>query len=75
MMHNLKTTLAYDGDGATVSLSVSFANAVEAIQFTGRLAALCRGSSNPPSVMTRGQRTLPPLKGDPDGRFANGREL
>jgi hypothetical protein len=56
-------------------LSVSFANAVEAIQFTGRLAALCRGSSNPPSVMTRGQRTLPPLKGDPDGRFANGREL
>ena len=80
-MHDLKTALTCEGDKATVTLSVGFDTAIEAISFNERLAALCRYSAepqqknNPLSVMTRGLRTLPPsLNGDPHGRLANGRE-
>jgi hypothetical protein len=76
-MHDLKTTLTCEGEKATVTLSVVFDNAIEAVTFNERLATLCRVSSdrNPLSLMARGLRTLPPsLNGDDHGRPVNGRD-
>jgi hypothetical protein len=79
-MHDLKTTLVCEGDTAKVTLEVAFNNAMEAIAFNERLAALNRMSAepnqrgNPLSLMARGLRTLPPsLEGDNQGQPVNGR--
>jgi hypothetical protein len=78
-MHDLKTALTCEGDKATVTLSVSFDTAIEAISFNERLASLCRYSAepqqkaNPLSVMARGLRTLPPsLNAEGHERPVNG---
>jgi hypothetical protein len=80
-MHDLKTALTCEGDKATVTLSVAFDTAIEAISFNERLASLCRLSAdpnprnNPLSVMARSLRTLPPSLDDGGlGRPINGRD-
>jgi hypothetical protein len=78
-MHDLKTALTCEGDKATVTLSVAFDTAIEAISFNERLASLCCLSAdsnpkNPLSLMARGLRTLPrSLDHDVHGRSINGR--
>lgn len=79
-MHDLKVSLTCEGDKAKVTLEVAFENAVEAIAYNERLAALNRMSAepaqqrgNPLSLMARGLRTLPPQVDDDHARPANGR--